>query len=556
MIKARQKAWSKPWMPSKSYRDLIYDLLAPALLLLTPFVSFTTYNRYSYPAPEFWACVAGLVAVGLLFGLVGRIGRWPTRVVLTAGLLVLFVDLQLNWFDGSKLRVIGAFLLALLLCWAIRTHLSRILTVVFATMLAVTVAFGEAQDALLPSLPAATADHPKPAAHAGPTFVHLVLDEHIGIEGIPADVPSAREMAAFLRAFFEKHGFRVFGRAYSRYASTYNAMPNILNFSSESVDGALISGGNPYVLSKNEYFRLMHQMGYKIHVYQSDYIDFCESARQFILRCSTNPVTGIKPIESLAETWFDKAGLIYRIYARRSLLQITIGRYYNNIREAARSSGLLLPEWWLHETRLGPLPAMPLFDRVTVDVAKSSPGDMFFVYLLMPHFPYVYDAGCKLYPSANWEGPADPQSTIPNDKRSRTRRYGRYFEQMRCLHRRLDTMFQAWQKAGIFDRLVIVMHGDHGPKIVEHRARADNEHELSRADYVDTFSTLFAVKEPGIPAGYDRRIVAAQELLAEVVARQSGARRTDTATVPYVLLATARGKPMLRQPLPAFGDGH
>jgi hypothetical protein len=115
-------------------------------------------------------------------------------------------------------------------------------------------------------------------------------------------------------------------------------------------------------------------------------------------------------------------------------------------------------------------------------------------------------------------------------------------------------MFQAWQKAGIFDRLVIVMHGDHGSKIVEHRARAGNEQKLSRADYVDTFSTLFAVKEPGVPAGYNRRILAAQELLEEVVARQTGHHHTYTETIPYVLLSAARGKPMLRQPLPAFGD--
>ena len=78
-----------------------------------------------------------------------------------------------------------------------------------------------------------------------------------------------------------------------------------------------------------------------------------------------------------------------------------------------------------------------------------------------------------------------------------------------------DAMFQAWKRVGIFDRLVIVVHGDHGSKIREHAER-----ELSRADYVDTFSTLFAVRQPGLPAGYDRRVAAIQELLEEVVARQ------------------------------------
>ena len=31
---------------------------------------------------------------------------------------------------------------------------------------------------------------------------------------------------------------------------------------------------------------------------------------------------------------------------------------------------------------LGPLPEMPLFDVITADVTRASPGDMFFVHLL------------------------------------------------------------------------------------------------------------------------------------------------------------------------------
>ena len=247
--------------------------------------------------------------------------------------------------------------------------------------------------------------------------------------------------------------------------------------------------------------------------------------------------------------------MIYQSYASRSDLHRVIGRYYRQLRELARASGVTLPEWWFKDARLGPIPFMPLFDRVTADVARASPGDMFFVYLIMPHFPYVYDSMCNLYPLAHWEQPVNPEPMELNDRESRARRYGRYLEQVRCVHRKLEGMFQAWQKAGIFDRLVIVMHGDHGSKISERRALAENEQQLSDADYVDTFSTLFAVKGPGFPAGYDRRIAAVQELLAEVVGRQAGDGPTQTKQVPYVFLKGDPGKPMLRRPLPVFGDG-
>ena len=139
----------------RSRRDRLYDFLAPVLLILTPFLVFITHNRYSYAGPELWICLAGLVGVALLFGLIGTVGGWPVRVVLTAGLLVLFVDLQFDWFNGSRtwreLRVIGVFLLALLFSWALRRHLSRVVTAVFATMLIFTIVLGIVQDMRPPS---------------------------------------------------------------------------------------------------------------------------------------------------------------------------------------------------------------------------------------------------------------------------------------------------------------------------------------------------------------------------------------------------------------------
>ena len=537
------------WSPR---RDLIYHFLAPALLILTPFVSFTTYNRYSYAAPEFWICIAGLIAVALLFGLAGMIGGSPARVVLTVGLLVLFVDVQSKWFDETnawrELNIVGAFLLASAFSWVMRKHLSRIVTAVLATVLVATVVLQSMQEVTSPGPPAAEIDNPKPRSPGTPIFVHLILDEYIGIEGIPADVPHGREMRTFLRDFFEKYGFRVYGNAYSRYASTYNSIPNIVNFSSEPVDGALTSGDHPYILMKSEYFNRMYRSGYYIHVYGSEYMDFCKMLRQYIVMCHQNPITGIKSVEQLDLTLVEKVILIYHIYSRRSKLQVTIGKEYMRLRERIRSLGLTLPGWWFKDARLGPAPSMPLFDRITDDVARSLPADMFFVYLAMPHYPYIYNELCNLYHSEDWERPVDLPPKM-NDRQSRARRYGRYFEQVKCLHRKLDAMFQGWKKVDIFDRLVIVAHGDHGSKIREH-----TERELSPTDYVDTFSTLFAARQPGLPAGYDRRIAAVQELLQEVVARQTDDHHPYTAPIPYVFVYAGPGKPMVRQPLPAF-DG-
>ena len=108
-----------------------------------------------------------------------------------------------------------------------------------------------------------------------------MLDEHIGIEGIPDDVPHGREMRQFLRDFFDKYGFRVFGRAYSHYTDTENSLPNLVNFASEPVQAAFTSGVEPYILVSNRYFELLGRAGYNIHVYQSGFIDFCAAPKKY-----------------------------------------------------------------------------------------------------------------------------------------------------------------------------------------------------------------------------------------------------------------------------------
>jgi hypothetical protein len=543
-------------MRSRSDHDLVYHLWAPAFLIFTPFISFVTYHRYSYTAPEIWISLAGLAAIALLCGLAGIAGGWPVRVILTAVLLVLWVDLQFDWLDKPnptpKFRVMGVFLVVLIVSFAMRSHLSRIVAAMFATMLVFTVVLGSVGGGASMDARPAAISKPHPPAHPQlPILVHLILDEHIGVEGIPDDVPHGREMRGFLRDFFETYGFRVFARAYSHYANTYNSLANLVNFSSKPIGGALTSGDHPYVLVKNTYFELLDRSGYRIHVRQSNYMDFCTASKEDIVDCANREITGVKALESLDVPVSDKVRLIYRRFADLSALMARIGIRYMRLREAWRSAGWELPEWWFKEGRLGPIPDMALFDNVTEDVVRALPGDMFFVYIAMPHFPYVFDAMCDLRPVGEWEWSRNQWMPL-NDRESRSRRYGLYLEQMRCLYRKLDAMFQAWQKAAIFDGLMIIVHGDHGSKINQLPPHAEIYQKLSHAEYIDAFSALFAVKGPRHPPGYDRRVAPIEQLLGEAVGGPAG--DDEMPAEPYVFLWSRPARPMLRQPLPAFGD--
>ena len=71
-------------------------------------------------------------------------------------------------------------------------------------------------------------------------------------------------------------GFQLFGRAYSRYGSTNPSLDNLMNFSAEPPKHFLIKP-----LGANAYFEEMARRGYRIHVYQSDFLNFCDTAGEF-----------------------------------------------------------------------------------------------------------------------------------------------------------------------------------------------------------------------------------------------------------------------------------
>jgi hypothetical protein len=107
------------------------------------------------------------------------------RVLGTAGLLTLCVDLQFDWLDTMPhlwVPTLGTGVL--LLCWLGRDHLSRIVALTAATVLASTFVlsvFEHTESSRLTELRAS--DQPA-VANGDPTLVHILLDEHIGVEGI------------------------------------------------------------------------------------------------------------------------------------------------------------------------------------------------------------------------------------------------------------------------------------------------------------------------------------------------------------------------------------
>jgi hypothetical protein len=374
---------------------------------------------------------------------------------------------------------------------------------------------------------------PMPGAAPQP-LVHLILDEFIGIEGIPLETAGGRTVRDSLRTFLLANGFRVFGGAYSRFVRTQDAVPNALNYVSVPEAGYFVEGEEPYSLRENKYLSDMYQQGYRIHVYQSDYIDFCVGYEAPVVSCLTLPSRSIEPLPSLPLSSLMKAELVLRTFVSLSVLEHELAHYYMQLRHKALSLGYDLPSWWLNHAKLGTVGAMQLLDAVAQDVRTVRAGDLFFAHIMLAHHPYVYDRTCRLRNPHDWDDRSEGFG-IKNSPESRMRRYALYLEQIVCVQAKLQQMFDSWRQAGVYDRMKIVMHGDHGSRIYMNAPIVANKDRLITSDYIDSFSTLFAVKAPGLDPAYDTRTVAIQDLLA-VVARNGLGELPADRTQPYVLL--------------------
>ena len=98
--------------------------------------------------------------------------------------------------------------------------------------------------------------------------------------------------------------------------------------------------------------------------------------------------------------------------------------------------------------------------------------------LLFPHHPYVCGPTCKARDPQDWEMSDDDPLLPPNTEASRARRYGRYLQQIQCIRVRLQQMFDRWRQTGLYERMLIIIQGDHGSRIWLHTPIAANKDRL------------------------------------------------------------------------------
>jgi len=539
-------------------------VIAVPLVLVTPFVIFVHYNDYAFSKPEIILCLAAFFGVGLvLSGLVLGVahltqrGGWLVASLVSATLLTFFADVQSDWFSAWNWRIGAFFTAATLVSWLLRRHLAAIGTVAFLTILVSTLVMpsgGGWKERQWPGAASGSAASP-------PLLLHLILDEHIGVEGLPSNFPDGPRVRSMLKKFYSEHGFRLFGRAYSRFYNTQLSIGNLVNLTHSPLPGKFFNGFNEQPgapLLDNAYFKEMTRRGYAIHVYESHPVtEFCDNEEEVnFARCLSYPAEEIKAIETVPLAVTEKVQLIMGMFVRRSFLLGELRKRYGAVRLTFAERGVELPDWNIAMGRVWAVSVPPVIERLAQDLRRAEPGSLFFAHLGLPHSPYAYDRECDVRGSASsWllahHGGMFDRRNTPS---SRARRYPLYLEQVICTYEFLGALFDAMQEAGVYDEALIIVHGDHGSRLDLGPPKANFDRFLRKPDYIDAFSTLFAVKFPTTPPGYDERLLAIDSLFRELILTGRIPPGTAWAGAPKVYLVNGPN-PMVERTMPDFENG-
>lgn len=468
-----------------SKHGIIMPTLASFAIICASLFNFLRFNHYPFLRIEVGLVVTSLLALTFVIGILYQ-GQQRVGKAILEGLLV-FLMLDQNGAGAPYSALAAAAISAIVLLKPI-SSLPFLGVAAVATIGLGLVGLGESaaeehnsRDKRIPLTKRAT-------SKTLPALLHIILDEHIGIEGFPADNPQSATMKNTLTTFYLSHGFRLFGRAYSEHFHTVNSIPQMLNFGHSQPPGPAPTEGT--VMSTNAYFDLLRKRGYRLHIRQSDFIDYCQNAKA--VACHQYDSASLAPVANLPLSITERAGLIG---VRFFLLSKTAEKLGNIYSFAAYNLGFEMPGFGLALAgRVSSVNALGAFDDLIKELEQARSGDAYFAHILLPHYPHATTANCAVRNVDEW--------MLRRSKIARRQRENAYFDQILCATKKLESALQALERSPAGQNFVVIVHGDHGSRITKMEPIVENIGKIDDEDIIAGFSTLFAVRGNGIESGY------------------------------------------------------
>ena len=136
-----------------------------------------------------------------------------------------------------------------------------------------------------------------------------------------------------------------------------------------------------------------------------------------------------------------------------------------------------------------------------------------------------------------------------NSTGSRADAYIAYSNQVRCIHREIKDLLAKLRESNDLADAVVIIHGDHGSRIsINSPVNTDDLSAVSQQDLIDTFSTFFAVKAPGVSPGVDHRLWSITDIFAEFLLNQPVGH--PTGDVHWIDSMEGLSDPSIRLPMP------
>lgn len=443
------------------------------LLFAYPFLGMLWHHAYPVLTTEvlIYFLIAGLAAF-LMAMLVSH-----TRELIGSALIVLtLVMVLLLHFNLLLEGQLISILIGIALVVVGRDKTPKLLIPILVAMI-----IGVYLDALL--------DHRRNNDHSNevagntdlPPVIHLLMDSFTGVDGMPA-TEQGTETSDRIRSLFSSGGFTLYPRAYSRYSSTVDSMSYAFNFSTGAVSPytSNVVTGADHTFFENRYFDLLAEAGYRIRVYQNEDMDFCQQSNPSLDQCWTYTLPDLDSIREGVDSPLTKTKLLFNTLLRQSSVIDSLVQKYQ-----------LAAPWGVSVYEPG------IFRKLDQDLQRRPAGVVYFAHILFPHSPFAYQSDCGLsYESTPDERFTRMDGEIETKADLLASRFSLYLEQADCATKVLETFFETLRKSDLYDRSLIIVHGDHGSQISRLPMRAGFRDQLTVSDYRDTFSILYAMKMP------------------------------------------------------------
>lgn len=525
-----------------------YLLIGPLMLtvFLTPFL---IYSGVPLLAPVSLLTYLLLTVIGLLTGFFMILGGTLLQVLFGAFFITLFTFYQIDNLPklpfGLRYMSIGLPLsaIAAIILYSLRKHLEQFLFIVFGVLW-----LGAFFQTTPPMSKNLNLESRQEANTSLPPYIHIVLDEHIGIEGIPNYADPDQKYSMELKNKYIDQGFRVFGRAYSRDFRTKDSTSSFLNFRprDEPYETRFVKG----MIRPNGLFEKLTKQGYLLNIFESNQTPYCDKDAGYRLgKCISYRIdvthTANGPITIIS-------GLLDKMKILNRLSQI--------------SYSLGLPKLIVPGST--PSTTMSEFSKHIDFLSEGKKGNAYFLHLLVPHFHWFYDENCS-YRIKKWSflNKDDPLNTKSSPAWFREEKivnkedyfsdqedlYRNYLEQIKCTHKMIDQLLDKLKANPATQDSTIVIQGDHGSRITSSYPYVEFADQITREEYIQSFSTFFVVRGPNHTPGYDRRPLALDELMKIIFTKKNS--QPDIGESQFVYLSDPNRQVYKKFSLPPFANG-